>query len=103
MEVKMDHKEFNDVLKKVLLELKEKTLNNLLENDLNYQAASEQQDIAERDYLNLTLTKEQREIIEEFLLWTDISNAEYSTLSYLAGLYDGCKLTQLFRQGCPNK
>ena len=103
MGVNMEHKEFNDVLNRVLMELKEKTLNNLLKNDLNYQAVSEQQDIAERDYLNLTLTKEQRDIIEALLLWTDISNAEYSSLSYLAGLYDGYKLAQLFQQGVPKK
>lgn len=95
----MDNMEFNDVLKRVLIELKEKTLSNLLNNDLNYQKACEKQDTAEKDYLNMELLKEQRDIIEELLLWTDISNAEYSTLSYLAGLYDGCKLFRSFHHG----
>jgi hypothetical protein len=99
----MISEEFNHKLKRILIELSEKTLSNLLMNDIEYQRACESHGLAERDYLNLTLTKEQRDIIEELLLWTDVSNAEYSTLSYLAGLYDGCKLTQLFRQDCPNK
>ncbi len=95
----MDNMDFNDVLKRMLIELKEITLRNLLNNDLNYQKACEKQDTAEKDYLNMELLKEQRNIIEELLLWTDVSNAEYSTLSYLAGIHDGCKLFKLFHHG----
>jgi hypothetical protein len=91
--------EFSKKLKRILIELSEKTLYNLLNKDPTYQESCEKQGLAERDYLNLDLSKEQRETIEKLLLWTDISNADYSTLSYLAGLYDGCKLSGIFHNG----
>ncbi len=68
-----------------------------------YQEACEKQNMAERGYLDLELSKEQRETMEELLLWTDISNMEYSSLSCLAGLYDGCKLSNFFHNGVNNK
>lgn len=95
----MIHMEFKHKLKRVLIELSEKTIQNLAAKDSEYQKACEEHGLAEKDYLNLKLTKEQREIIEKLLLWTDISNAEYSTLSYMAGLYDGCKLFENFHYG----
>lgn len=95
--------EFSKKLKRILIELSEKTLYNLLNKDPTYQESCKNQGLAERDYLNLDLSKEQRETIEKLLLWTDISNAEYSTLSYLAGLYDGCKLSDIFHYGLNNK
>lgn len=89
--------QFEDTLKKILIELSESTLNNLLENDLKYQESCENQSIAEAKYLKLDLSNEQREIVEKLLYWTEINDTEYSILSYLAGLYDGYKLYQIFK------
>lgn len=71
----MISEEFNHKLKRILIELSEKTLSDLVMKDPDYQRACEKHGLAERDYLNLKISKEQHEIIENLLLWTDISNA----------------------------
>ncbi len=87
---------FEDALKKALIQLSEGTLGNLLEKDLQYQESCEKQSLAENEYLHLNLLKEQRDTVEKLLYWTEINNTDYSVLNYLAGLFDGYKLYELF-------
>lgn len=94
----MKNKTFQNTLKKVLTQMGEDTLNNLLKNDLSYQESSKKQEEAEKEYLSLDLTVEQREKIEKLLFWTDKNNAEYCSLNYLAGICDGKKLMNFITQ-----
>jgi len=88
--------EFKEKLKAKIDELKENTLSNLLKQDTGYLNSCEDHHLAEADYLKLNLSKEQKEIIDKLLICTDASNLEYSTLSYLAGIYDSPKFLKSF-------
>ena len=49
---------------------------------------SENEGIAETDYLQLDLTEEQRNICNRLLECRDKQDIEYATHAYIAGLYD---------------
>jgi len=87
---------FQELFKSKLDQIKEKTLYRLLSQDSEYQEACSQQTLAEEEYLLLNLTDDQRAIINDLLKWMDSSNMEYSSLSYIAGLYDSQKLSPTF-------
>lgn len=91
-----DITDFNENLKAKLDELKEKTLSNLLNKDKEYQQYCKEHCLAEDKYLKLKLTTEEKEVIDNLLAATDISDMEYSTLSYVAGIYDSHKYFHLF-------
>ena len=88
----MKNEPFSEKLKCKLDELKEKTLSSLITRDKAYQKLSKEYFVAEQEYYSLAFSKEQKAIIETLLSAKDICQAEYSTLSYLAGLIDGQKL-----------
>jgi len=88
--------EFKEKLKAKIDELKEKTLSDLLNQDKEYLNSCEAHNLAEAEYLSLKLSKDQKEIIDKLLISTDTSNMEYSTLSYLAGIYDSPKYFNIF-------
>lgn len=88
----MKNTNFQNTLKKVLTEMSHDTLNDILKNDNSYHESCIKQEEAEKEYLDLDLTQEQREKIENLLFWTEKNNAQYSSLNYLAGICDGKKL-----------
>lgn len=92
----MNNNDFGESLKAKLDELKDKTLSHLLQEDGAYQNATVQHGIAESDYMHLNLTPEQKDVVDRLLTCTDEGNMEYSTLSYLAGLFDSQKIYKLF-------
>jgi len=92
----MNNDSFQELFKSKLDQIKEKTLYHLLSQDSEYQEACSQQGLAEGEYRHLNLTEEQRSTIDNLLQWMDGSNMEYSSLSYLAGLYDSQKLPSIF-------
>lgn len=69
-------------------ELKENTLDNLTIQDKEYQRYAKELRAAEKAYLKLHLTKEERDVVDKLLSLMDASNMEYSTLNYLAGVLD---------------
>jgi len=79
---------FSEDLKTKIDELKEKTLHELISEDEQYQENTKEQRAAEKAYLKLHLTKEEREVTDRLLSLADAGNMEYSTLSYVAGLLD---------------
>jgi len=92
----MKNDSFQELFKSKLDPIKEKTLYRLLSQDSEYQEACTQQGLAEGEYLQLNLTEDQRSTIDNLLQWMDSSNMEYSSLSYLAGLYDSQNLSSIF-------
>jgi len=86
---------FSEDVKAKIEELKEKTLHKLISEDKQYQECTKEYVAAEKEYLKLHLTKENREVIDRLLSMTDMSNMEHSTLSYVAGLLDSKIFTKV--------
>ena len=84
----MDGIEFKGLFKVATETLREKTTHPLLKADTIYQQDSENEGIAETDYLQLDLTEEQRNICNRLLECRDKQDIEYATHAYIAGLYD---------------
>ena len=57
-----------------------------------YLKDSENEDIAEMEYLQLDLTEEQRKVCNRLLECRDKEDCEYATHSYIAGLYDAFRI-----------
>lgn len=88
----MDGIEFKELFKVVTETLREKTIHPLLKADTIYQQDSENEGIAETDYLQLDLTEEQRNIFNRLLECRDKQDIEYATHAYIAGLYDAFRI-----------
>jgi len=87
----MTNLKFNDGVKSKVEELKEKTLIGILRHDEHYQTIYTEETLAEKEYQNLDLTKEQKKIVDNLLSLIDTRNMEYGTLNYIAGIYDSPK------------
>lgn len=87
----MAREQFEERIKIMLDEIRDETLPILLHKDDSYQDCRKKLDEAEQAYIQLDLTKEQREITDTYLSLLDESNMDYNTLSYLSGLYDSHK------------
>ena len=57
-----------------------------------YLKDSENEGIAEMEYLQLDLTEEQRKVCNYLLDCRDSQNIDYSNCSYVAGLYDAFRI-----------
>ena len=57
-----------------------------------YLKDSENEGIAEMEYLQLDLTEEQRKVCNRLLECRDKEDCEYATHSYIAGLYDAFRI-----------
>lgn len=86
----MNKMDFQSRLKNTLDDLGKTTIYELLKNDILYQNKINQLEQAEQKFCNLlpTLTKEQQTIIEQYITYKDSSHAEFSTVSYIAGMKD---------------
>ena len=78
----MDGIEFKELFKVATETLREKTIHPLLKADTIYQQDSENEGIAETDYLQLDLTEEQRNICNRLLECRDKQDIEYATHAY---------------------
>lgn len=83
---------FYDVFKCSVESMKEKSVSSLLATDSDYQNFTNQETIAEEQYMSLNLSQEQKEIVNQLLDARDKQNMEYSNLSYLAGIMDCIKI-----------
>ena len=92
--------EFKELFKVATETLREKTIHPLLKADTIYQQDSENEGIAETDYLQLDLTEEQRNICNRLLECRDKQDIEYATHAYIAGLYDAFRIMAVL---FPNK
>lgn len=85
----MYDKDFAELVKIAAEKLKEDTVYKMLIHSEDYQKES---DKAERNYEQLDLTMEQRNVCDIFLDYRDRQSLEYSDYSYLAGLYDAFRI-----------
>ena len=90
----MNEIDLKELFKVAVETLREQTIHSLLEADMTYQKDSENEGIAERDYLQLQLdlTAEQREVCNRLLEYRDKEDCEYATHAYIAGLYDAFRI-----------
>lgn len=92
----MTNNVFYDMFKYSLESMKENSVLPLLTNDKDYQNYTNQEEIAEAQYMQLNLSTEQKEIVEQLLDARDRQGIEYSNLSYLAGVIDCIKFLKCF-------
>ena len=92
----MNEIDLKELFKVAVETLREKTIRSLLEADMIYQKDSENEGIAEMEYLQLDLTEEQRKVCNRLLECRDKEDCEYATHSYIAGLYDALRWQELF-------
>lgn len=88
----MYDKDFAELVKIAAEKLKEDTVYKMLIHSEDYQKESDERDKAERNYEQLDLTMEQRNVCDIFLDYRDRQSLEYSDYSYLAGLYDAFRI-----------
>ena len=94
----MNEIDLKELFKVAVEALREQTIHSLLEADMTYQKDSENEGIAERDYLQLDLTTEQREVCNRLLECRDKEDCEYATHAYIAGLYDAFRIMAVLFQ-----
>lgn len=73
-------------------QLRESTIRQLLKGNDKYERVSQEEDAAEAAYLQLDLTKAQRQIIEDYIAQKEISYILYADASYLAGIKNAMEL-----------
>ena len=76
--------------------MKENSVLPLLTTDKDYQNYTNQESMAEAQYMQLDLSAKQKEIVEQLLDARDRQDIEYSNLSYLAGIIDCIKFLKYF-------
>lgn len=98
----MSNSQFQERLKTLLDEIRNETLPTFLDKDASYQECSQKLDHAERTYMQLKLTDEQRKITDNYVFLLDASNTDYSTLCYLTGLCDSHKYPSVLTSNSAN-
>lgn len=84
--------DFAELIKLAMESLKEKSVYELLQNDVEYQKESDEESVAEQRYNELNLTKHQRMVCRQLLDCRDKQNIDYSNCAYVAGLYDAFRI-----------
>ena len=92
----MTSNSFYDTFKTSLEAMKENSVLPLLTTDKDYQNYTNQESMAEAQYMQLDLSAKQKEIVEQLLDARDRQDIEYSNLSYLAGIIDFIKFLKYF-------
>lgn len=88
----MNEKEFAEFVKLAAEKLKEESVYQILQNDIEYQNECHEEGLAEQHYIELDLTKHQRMVCNHLLDCRDRQNIDYSNCSYIAGLYDAFRM-----------
>lgn len=84
--------EFEKILTLALENLKENSVYQLLQSDMDFQKESQDESSAEESYIQLDLTEKQRQVYDQLLDCRDSQNIDYSNCSYVAGLYDAFRI-----------
>lgn len=82
----MEDQEFLELVQQSVNLLREQTVQQLLEANSSYEKLCQQEEAAEQQYLQLTLTAEQRSIVDAMLLEKERSCLLYADTAYLAGV-----------------
>lgn len=84
--------EFEKLVTLALENLKENSVYQLLQSDMDFQKESQDESSAEESYIQLDLTEKQRQVCNYLLDCRDSQNIDYSNCSYVAGLYDAFRI-----------
>lgn len=84
--------EFEKLVTLALENLKENSVYQLLQSDMDFQKESQDESSAEESYIQLDLTEKQRQVCNHLLDCRDSQNIDYSNCSYVAGLYDAFRI-----------
>lgn len=84
--------EFEKLVTLALENLKENSVYQLLQSDMDFQKESQDESSAEESYIQLDLTEHQRQVCNHLLDCRDSQNIDYSNCSYVAGLYDAFRI-----------
>lgn len=84
--------EFEKLLTLALEKLKENSVYQILQSDMDFQNESNAESSAEEEYMKLDLTEEQRQVCNHLLDCRDSQNIDYSNCSYVAGFYDAFRI-----------
>ena len=88
--------EIREILKLVSDNIQKKTVNELLDKDITYLEIKNEQEKAYKNYVNLHMPDEQREIIDILLEKKNELDYEYQANVYMAGMLDGYKILKQF-------
>ena len=88
--------DIKETLKLCIDSLKNGTLNTLLAQDADYQAALLEYQQACQHYQNTDFTESQRDIIDTLLARKDESEFEHTASAYMAGLLDSYRILRNF-------
>lgn len=91
----MEDQEFLQLFQQAANFLREKTVSQLLERDPVYHEVCQEEDLAEKTYLQLELNTEQRAIIDSFLQLRERSYLAYADATYLAGVKNVLQLQRM--------
>lgn len=89
-------KEVKELLKLAADSMKNETLYQLLENDMEYQKRIKEEKKALEAVNGLKLSEEQRDIVETLIARKDETQYEFNINAYMAGLLDGYKILKMF-------
>lgn len=92
----MDDLQFKELVKICVDKLKDETIFELIENDIEYQKIAEKEGLAEKAFLELELTAEQRNVCSYLLECREQQECEYATFAYIAGINDAFRILNLF-------
>lgn len=88
----MYDKEFTELVKIAVENLKEGTVYQMIQRSADYERESVAGGLAEQRYMELDLTEQQRKVCDDFFNCRDNQNLEYADYSYIAGLYDAFRI-----------
>lgn len=95
-ETRLEMSEVKELLKLVADGMKNRTLNELLENDTEYQKRSKEEKEALKAVDSLELSEEQRNIVDTLIARKDEVEFDYNVNTYMAGMLDAYEILKQF-------
>ena len=88
--------EIKEVLKLAMDSMKNRTLDELLKNDAEYQKITTELKQMHQSYKQLELTEEQRNIIDTLIARENEREYDIKVNAYMAGMLDGYEILKMF-------
>jgi len=85
-----------DLLKLAADSMKNRTLTELLENDMEYQKRLKEENKVLKEVEGLDLTNEQKDCIDRLIAIKDEREYDYHVNAYMAGMLDGYEILKQF-------
>lgn len=88
--------EIKELLKLAADSMKNRTLEELLKNDMEYQKRTAEMKQAYQSFKDLELTEEQRSVIESFIAKENEREYDSTVNAYMAGMLDAYEIMKMF-------